>query len=335
MTKFGLLRRFKKMQRDWPTFWRTTLGSAMYASSLAFFVLPAKFPDSGVAGAAVLLKYLWDIPPAPVIFALNIVLFIYGWKVLSKRFLFWTLWSVTVFSLTLQILEPIPAPHVTDRFLVVVAAAALRGIAWAIVISGGGSLGGTDILASAIYRKTGMEIGRFSFAVHVVTVIAALPVVGFENLLYGAALLYLSCLVFDSTTQSFDRRKQVLVVSSKQDEVKWYITKKLRQGVTMLYGQGGYTGKEMRVLLAMLFPRQVADLKKFLRETDPRAFVVLYEASEIFGRRFKPLNRERTKPLIRTRTEAQSIQPKKRRILPGQDSHKRRKSKPYNLSPPS
>ncbi len=335
MTKFGLLRRMKKMQREWPTFWRTTLGSAMYASSLAFFVLPAKFPDSGVAGVAVLLKYVWDIPPAPVIFALNIAMFIYGWKVLSKRFLLWTLWSVTVFSFTLQFLEPLPVPQVTDRFLVVVAAAALRGIAWAIVISGGGSLGGTDILASAIYRKTGMEIGRFTFAVHVVTVIAALPIVGFENLLYGAALLYLSCLVFDSTTQSFDRRKQVLVVSSKQDHVKWYIMKKLRQGVTMLYGQGGYTGKDMRVLLAMLFPRQVADLKKFLRENDPRAFVVLYEASEIFGRRFKPLDRERTKPHIRTRTEAQSMQPRKRRILPGQDSHKTRKSRSYNISPPS
>ncbi len=48
------------------------------------FLLPAKFPDSGVAGIAVLLKYLWDIPPASVIFALNLVLFIYGWKVLSK-----------------------------------------------------------------------------------------------------------------------------------------------------------------------------------------------------------------------------------------------------------
>ncbi len=156
-----------------------------------------------------------------------------------------------------------------------------------------------------------MEIGRPSFAVHVVTVIAALPVVGFENLLYGAALLYLSCLVFDSTTQSFDRRKQVLVVSSIQDEVKRYITKKLRQGVTILYGHGGYTGKDMRLILAMLFPRQAADLKNFLRETDPRAFVVIYDASEIFGRRFKPLNRERTKPLIRTGTEAQSLQPKK------------------------
>lgn len=335
MSKFGFLRRLKKLQRDWPTFWRTTVGSAMYASSLAFFVLPAKFPDSGVAGVAVLLKYLWDIPPAPVIFALNMAMFIYGWKVLPRRFLLWTLWAVTVFSVTLQLLEPVPVPHVTDRFLVVVAAAALRGIAWAIVISGGGSLGGTDILASAIYRKTGMEIGRFTFAVHVVTVMAALPVVGFENLLYGAALLYLSCLVFDSTTQSFDRRKQVLVVSDRQEDVKRYITKKLRQGVTMLYGQGGYSGKDMRILLAMLFPRQVADLKKFLRETDPRAFVVLYEASEIFGRRFKPLNKERTKPHIRTRTESQALQTKKRRTLAGQDSHKRRESGPWNLSPPS
>ncbi|MEA3507797.1 MAG: YitT family protein [Synergistota bacterium] len=313
MSRFKILRLYKRAQRGWPTFWRVTLGSALYASSLALFVLPARFPDSGIAGIAVLVKYVWDIPPGPVLLLMNMALFAYAWKALSRRFLSWTVWAVVVFTATLQILEGVNMPVIEDRFLVVVAAAALRGGAWAMVISGGGSLGGTDIVATALYRTRGVEIGKFTFWFHALVVAVSLPVVGYENLLYGAALLYLSCLIFDSATRSFDRRKQVLVVSAAAENVRNYITRQLRQGVTMLDGAGGYTGARREILLAMLLPRQVADLKRYLRSTDPRAFVVLYEASEVFGRRFKSLDRESIKPRIGTRSESQRQSLEKKR----------------------
>lgn len=283
----ALLKGLAFIDQNWAPALSMTIGSALVAAAIALFVIPARLPDSGVTGLAILIKYVWNIPASVGVWGLNALLFAYGWKVLPRRFLGWTFYAVVVFTLLLQVFSRLPAPPISDRFLLVVAAAALKGTGGAMVFNAGASLAGTDIIASALRRKRGMEIGKFTFYINVFIIGLSLPVVGLENMLYGLVLLYINGWFIDNGLKSFDMRKQVIVIASDPGEVKDYLMSELHRGATILKGEGAFTGQPKDVLLAVLTPRQVVELKRHLARTDPRAFVILSDASEVVGRGFK------------------------------------------------
>jgi uncharacterized membrane-anchored protein YitT (DUF2179 family) len=132
-----------------------------------------------------------------------------------------------------------------------------------------------------------VEIGKFTFYINVFIIGLSLPVVGLENMLYGLVLLYINGWFIDNGLKSFDMRKQVIVIASDPGEVKDYLMSELHRGATILKGEGAFTGQPKDVLLAVLTPRQVVELKRHLARTDPRAFVILSDASEVVGRGFK------------------------------------------------
>ncbi|MBL3592226.1 MAG: YitT family protein [Synergistaceae bacterium] len=283
----ALLKGLAFIDQNWAPALSMTIGSALVAAAIALFVIPARLPDSGVTGLAILIKYVWNIPASVGVWGLNALLFAYGWKVLPRRFLGWTFYAVVVFTLLLQVFSRLPAPPISDRFLLVVAAAALKGTGGAMVFNAGASLAGTDIIASALRRKRGVEIGKFTFYINVFIIGLSLPVVGLENMLYGLVLLYINGWFIDNGLKSFDMRKQVIVIASDPGEVKDYLMSELHRGATILKGEGAFTGQPKDVLLAVLTPRQVVELKRHLARTDPRAFVILSDASEVVGRGFK------------------------------------------------
>lgn len=283
----ALLKGVVFVHQNWISVLSMTLGSALVAAAIALFVIPARLPDSGVTGLAILLKYIWNVPASLGVWGLNALLFAYGWKVLPRRFLGWTFYAVVVFTFLLDLFSRLPAPPIADKLLLVVAAAALKGTGGAMVFNAGASLAGTDIIASALRRRKGIEIGKFTFYINAVIIAISLPVVGLENMLYGLVLLYINAWFIDNGLKSFDMRKQVIVIASDPREVKDYLMRELHRGATVLKGEGAFTGQPRDVLLAVLTPRQVVELKRHLAQTDPRAFVILSDASEVVGRGFK------------------------------------------------
>ena len=93
-------------------------------------------------------------------------------------------------------------------------------------------------------------------------------------------------ITMDNMTRSFDKRKQAFIITNIPDDVSNFITSK-GKGVTRVEGRGGFTGQPRPVLISMLEPRQVVQLKHFLKEKDPHAFVSICDATEVLGQGFK------------------------------------------------
>lgn len=53
--------------------------------------------------------------------------------------------------------------------------------------------------------------------------------------------------------------------------------------MTLLQGQGAYTGSEKRVILCAIKRQQMAELKEMVAQIDPKAFIILQEAHQILG----------------------------------------------------
>ena len=54
----------------------------------------------------------------------------------------------------------------------------------------------------------------------------------------------------------------------------------------MLYGEGGYSGKETQVLMTVVSNREVVKIERIVREVDPMCFMVVSRVSEVWGRGF-------------------------------------------------
>ena len=276
----------KIIKEDWKAVLVIIIASLIQAFAVNYFTLHYRFPDLGVSGIAVLTNYMFGISPNWVILTGNILLVWWAHKDLNIRFLVLTLLAIMTFSTGLSIFDEYPLPLPDDKFMATVIVGVLKGTAGGLMLNVGGSGGGTDILAAALRRRYGIEIGRFSIFINFFILGLSIGVIGLESVVYGAVGLYVNGITVDSVTHSFDKRKQAIIITNIPDEVSSFITS-LGKGVTRIEGKGAYTGQERPILFTLLSPRHVVMLKKFLKEKDERAFVSICDASEVLGKGFK------------------------------------------------
>ena len=283
-SKIGVL--LKGIKDEWKALLVVVLCNVVSAFAVTYFTLPYRFPDTGVTGLAVLSNYVFGISPSWVIFSGNMLLLWWGYGNLNLRFLGLTVCSIIVFSATIPIFRSYPLPLPNDKFMAAVISGILRGAASAMIFKVGGSGGGTDIIAMVLRRRRGWEVGQFSIYINLVILAMSLGVVGLGSVIYGVVCLYVYGVTLDKAMHSFDRRKQAFIITNIPDEVSSFITSR-GKGVTLLEGKGGFTGESRPVLISLLEPRHVLQLKTFLKEKDPKAFLSICDASEVLGQGFK------------------------------------------------
>lgn len=265
----------------------SAVGSLLYCVGVTAFTLPYRFPDTGVMGVAVILKYTLGIAPSLITLTANVLLIVWGGRELSKRFVAWTIFNVGIISFFLQALNWIEFPRINDMFLVAIAGGVLKGLGGGMVFRTGASMGGLDIIAAVMRRRFGVEVGQISFYINMVILAASAGVVGIENALYGFVASYIVAQTTDGVLSSFDKRRLVLIVTQCSDEIVSFIAEHLHRGVTMLHSKGSYSGGESETLMTLLTPRQTMVLKRYLARNFPKSFMVITDASEVLGNGFK------------------------------------------------
>lgn len=274
------------IQTEWKAVMIIMIASSIQAFAVRYFTLHYRFPDLGVSGIAVLTNYMFGISPNWVILTGNILLLLWAWRDLNVRFLALTLIAISTFSTMLSVFEHFPLPLPNDKFMATVITGVLKGTVGGLMLNVGGSGGGTDIAAAALRKRYGIEVGQFSMFINFFILGLSIGIIGLESVVYGAVGLYVNAITVDNVTRSFDKRKQAIIITNIPDEVSQFINS-LHKGVTRLEGKGGYTGQTRPVLITLLTPRQVVQLKHFLKEHDEKAFVSICDASEVLGKGFK------------------------------------------------
>ena len=272
---------------EWSTFVISTIGSLLYTIGVIGFTLPYRFPDAGVMGIAVILKYTIGLAPSLSSLVANVLLLAWGGRELSKRFVAWTIYNVLLISFLLEALNFVQFPVVNDMFLVAIAGGIIKGVGGGLIFRTGVSGGGMDIVIAVLRKRYGIEVGRYSFYINMVILGVSMGIVGLEKMLYGFVASYVSGQTMDSVLSSFDKRRLVLIMAKDTKPVVKYISDELHRGSTVLYGEGGFSGEDRPTIMCLLTPRQTMVLKRYLAKNQPRSFMVVSEASEVLGNGFK------------------------------------------------
>lgn len=275
------------VRKEWGTFCLATLGTIFMSFAIVALTIPYRFAGAGLAGIALLTKYIWDISPAWVIAIGNLVLLGWGWRVLSPRFVLWTLYVSMLTSGAVAFFELFEYPLLNDMLLAAILSGILGGLGIGLVFKSGSSTGGTDVLVMAARKKWGVDVGMYSFYINITILLFSWFVVDMERLLLGGILLYVESLTIDNVLKSFDRRKQVSVITGCPEEVRRFIVEDMNKSATLLKGSGAYTGDERTMIMVVVNRRQAMELKRFVVSVDPKAFIILADVAEVVGEGFK------------------------------------------------
>lgn len=260
-------------------------GSSLFALGLDIFLEPNNIAPGGVSGVAMIIKHI--IPGLPLgvtIVALNIPLFLAGWKFEGKPFLIRSLYGTVVSSVMIDLLSDL-WHYTSDPLLAANYGGILIGAGLGIVFMRGATTGGSDIVGRLLKIKLPyLSMGRLVLVADLIVITGAAVTFGhFNYALYALISLYISSIVIDKILYGFDYAKVAYIITKHPETVFRRIDNELERGATYLNGEGAYTGKPTKVILTAVKMRQIAQLKQIVRDVDPESFVIITEAHEVLG----------------------------------------------------
>lgn len=262
------------------------LGSALAGIGLEIFLIPNNVIDGGIVGISIMAGYLTKWPVGLFIFGLNIPFFVFGYYQIGKSFTISTIFSVSMLSMWVSILHPVPGiTH--DVFLASVFGGIVLGIGVGLIIRYGGSLDGTEIIAIVLDKKTAFSIGEIVMFFNLFILSSAGLVFGWDRAMYSLVAYFIAFKVIDLTVEGLDESKEVMIISDKYEEIAEVLLARLGRGVTRLQGEGGFTGEAKGVLYCVVTRLEISKLKSILDEIDDNAFVTISTVHEVMGGRFK------------------------------------------------
>lgn len=267
----------------------TTIGVALTAIALEYFFFPCDIAAGGVSGIGLVVNKVSGLDTSIVVLVLNILLFILAFIVLGKSFGAKSIYATVMLSVFMWIIEKILKPGILteNMFLASVFGSILLGMGAAIVFHQGASTGGTSIIAAIISKFTPMGIGISVLLTDSFVCLLAISVFGVDKGLFGFFSVILIGLIIDKFIDGFNTCKQVFIITSKEKEIVNHVIKNIDRGCTVLNGNGGYTGSDVKIIYTVLNSNQFIALKKHVKEIDPAAFLTVNDSTEVLGEGFK------------------------------------------------
>lgn len=265
------------------------IGSALIAAALQFFLIPNQVVVGGASGLATILSYLTGITPGVLLILVNAPLFIMALLMLGRGFVLRALLGIVVTSVLVDVFAFLHLVVTEDLLLVAVYSGILVGVGLGLVLSAGASVGGTDLAARLIRKKRPtMTIGRLILIIDAIIVFSGSFIFGsFDLALYAVIAIYILNRIVDMMLYGTNAAKVAHIISDQGPAIRELLIRDLGLKVTVLKGEGGGSGTEKPVFVcAIRKKQQVADLKRLVYTQDPAAFLMIYEAKEVFGRGF-------------------------------------------------
>ena len=267
------------------------LGSIAYALAVAVFTAPNDVAPGGVSGLATMLNYLsreylpFALPIGATSLVINLPLLVAAWLKLGRRFTLRTLTCTVLSSLWVDVFDRLLPPFHGEMILVSLFGGALMGLGIGLILSRGGTTGGSEIVASLLERRwPHVPIGKLILAVDGVIIALSAVVYGqLESPLYAVVLVFISSLATDWVVYGGRRGKMAMILSKDTAALTARIFTDLDRGVTLLKAVGGYTNKEQDMLLCAVGREQVYALKRLVFSVDPDAFFMMLTTDEVLG----------------------------------------------------
>lgn len=261
------------------------IGSFIFSAGINAFVISGNLGEGGVTGIAIVLYYAFHISPGITNFVLNAILIIVGYKYLSKRSTYLTIFATVLISIFLGLTE---TWHVETGNVVInaVFGGACVGLGIGIIVLAGGTTAGTVILARIVNKYLDISTPYALLFFDLIVVLISLTEIPLAKCLVTVMSLYIGTKVMEFVIEGLNTKKAMTIISSSPNEVAKAIDQQVGRGLTILNGHGYYTREEKDVLYVVISKTQVSRAKRIIKNIDENAFLVIHDVRDVYGNGF-------------------------------------------------
>lgn len=279
-TRFGDLR----FSIPWNIF-LLTVGALIYVSGMNGVIIHHTFIPGGLYGLVLFIYFQTDLlSPGLWYLVLNIPLCILGWIFISRRFVLYSIYCVAVISLASEIMPLNFEIH--NQLYAAIAGGVIIGTGSGIILRSIGSAGGLDVIATILYKKYNLGIGKTFILFNLA--LLALVVSSYEADIVIASVIvtYVISKSLDYTLTMFNQRKIVYVISDQSEQIVGEIKEKLKLGATFIHGKGAYSGKDKEIIMTITNNIMLKRLEEAVFTIDDRALFIVENSYDVIGSNF-------------------------------------------------
>ncbi len=261
-----------------------------YGLGWTIFLLPNKIPTGGVPGVSSVLYWGLGLPVQLTYFGVNAILLLIALRILGWRFCVKTIYAVSLLTaLTVIFQDNLEHIHLlqNDPFMTSIIGGIFMGSGIGLGLAFNGSTGGTDIVAAIISKYRDISLGRVFLVVDLTIITTSYVVLhNWEQIIYGYVTLITSSLCIDYVVNSMRRSVQFFIISDKYEEIGKRINNDPHRGVTVVNGQGFYSGRNVHMLFVLAKKNESHKIFQLINEIDPKAFVSQSAVIGVYGEGF-------------------------------------------------
>lgn len=268
----------------WNLLW-LTVGAFLMTVYVQSVAAPHNFLAGGIMGVALLLTY-WahGLPPLVWYLALCLPVYAVGWFFLGRRFLLYTVYgtlAINVFGYFVNF----ELSFANDVYAALVGGV-LNGAAAGIMLRTLGSSGGTDIFAILLKDRWNIPIGQFNFFFNACLFLVGAFRLPPDLIVASILMMFISSQTLEYVLGMFNRRKLVLVISNRGEEIGEAVLATERYGATMIRAKGAYSGTDREILLTVTNNVALKRLENLVYSIDPRALFIVENTFYVSGGQF-------------------------------------------------
>ncbi len=275
-------------------------GAFCLSLAMHMFMLPSKFIPGGVSGLTIIIQTLSGFSASYSMLILNAPLVILAFIFLKKEFAIKTTLGIGMTSGFLAIFRAVKMYEFfnpNEVWLSALAGGVIGGIGIGLLVKGGGSSGGTEIMSLLVQKKyiaSSMSFIILAINVFIVTLGSVLYMTvggmdlltGFTTIICSLIQVFLGSKCIEFVLNGLNPAVKFEIITNKGDELKAEINNRMHRGVTIVNCEGGYTGDNRDMLICVITRTEISTFKKILKEIDREAFVYAINTREVIGKGF-------------------------------------------------
>ena len=276
----------------WLDYLMIIVGTGLMSLAINSVFDAAGMVTGGFSGIAIIIK-AWTknlieggIPLWVTNCVLNLPLFVIAWKVRGFSFIKRAILGEISLSVWLAI-QPVWNLAGNDLLLSALYGGVIQGVGIGLVFLGGGTTGGTDMMAAIIQKfLKHYSIAQIMQVIDAMVVLVGMYVFGVHKALYAIIAVYLVTKVSDGLIEGLKFSKAAYIITGKPKEISDMIINDLDRGVTGNNARGMYSGQDKLMLFCVVNKKEIIMLKEKVDKIDPDAFVIVTDAREVHGEGF-------------------------------------------------
>lgn len=263
------------------------IGGLIAAYGLESVLIPNNVSDGGVTGISIVGSQLTGLPLGIFIGVLNIPFVYLGYKQIGKSFAILSVTGIASLSVGTVIMHHVPTIIEGDALLITVVGGIILGFGMGISLRNGGALDGIDMLAVLLSRKLPFGTSDLILFLNTFVFIVVSTVFGLQGAVLSAIAYFIASKVIHIVEEGLSGAKTFKIITSEPQEMVETIRDRLGRSATLNQIQGAYSNESYYEITCVINRLEERKIKDIIDDVDPKAFVVVYEVTEVKGGNFQ------------------------------------------------